>query len=222
MARFSRRVPVNIELQGTLTLQRAKAYAAANLGDPDLNPSRVAAAVGVSLRRLQELFRDDGGNLAAWIWQLRLEKAAQRLSDPAYLHLQVGEARRRPVDRQACLRENETYAKRDQDRGDHEAGDDELEQKGRPFEPLAESQAAHDRHHDRRDHDHQTQDERAAETAPDVADCLLLKEVVEPVKRHAPHREGEATFRSLKAQDRDGDGGTVKEKQEQPKDRGQR
>jgi AraC-like DNA-binding protein len=78
-------------LQGTLTLQRAKAYAAANLGDPDLNPSRVAAAVGVSLRRLQELFRDDGRNLAAWIWQLRLEKAAQRLSDPAYLHLQVGE-----------------------------------------------------------------------------------------------------------------------------------
>ncbi len=78
-------------LHGTLTVQRAKAHIAANLGDPELDPSQVAAAVGVSLRHLQTLFREDGRNVAAWIWQRRLETAAQRLSDPACLHLQVGE-----------------------------------------------------------------------------------------------------------------------------------
>ena len=77
-------------LHGTLIVQRAKAYVAANLGDPDLDPAQVAAAVGVSLRHLQALFRDYGRNVAAWIWQQRLELAAQRLSDPACLHLPLG------------------------------------------------------------------------------------------------------------------------------------
>ncbi|MBE7200230.1 MAG: helix-turn-helix domain-containing protein [Parafilimonas terrae] len=78
-------------LHGTLIVQRARAYVAAHFGDPALGPAEVAAAVGVSLRHLQTLFREDGHNIAAWIWQLRLEKAAQRLSDPACLHLQLGE-----------------------------------------------------------------------------------------------------------------------------------
>ncbi|MCJ2136491.1 helix-turn-helix domain-containing protein [Methylobacterium sp. J-026] len=78
-------------LHGTLTVQRAKAYVAANLGDPNLDPSQVAAAMGVSLRHLQALFRADGRNIAGWIWQRRLEMAAQRLSDPACLNVQVGE-----------------------------------------------------------------------------------------------------------------------------------
>ncbi|MBE7199889.1 MAG: helix-turn-helix domain-containing protein [Parafilimonas terrae] len=78
-------------LHGTLIVQRARAYVAAHFGDPGLGPADVAAAVGVSLRHLQTLFREDGHNIAAWIWQLRLEKAAQRLSDPACLHLQLGE-----------------------------------------------------------------------------------------------------------------------------------
>lgn len=78
-------------LQGTLIVQRAKAYVAANLGDTNLDPAQVAAAVGVSLRQLQALFRGEGLNVAAWIWQRRLETAAQRLADPACLPLQVGE-----------------------------------------------------------------------------------------------------------------------------------
>ena len=78
-------------LHGTLIVQRAKAYVAANLGDPNLDPSQVAAAAGVSLRHLQALFQADGRNIAAWIWQRRLEMAAQRLSDPACLNVQVGE-----------------------------------------------------------------------------------------------------------------------------------
>lgn len=78
-------------LHGTLIVQRAKAYIAANLGAPDLGPSQVAASVGVSLRHLQELFREDGRNIAAWIWQRRLEKAARQLSDPGCFHVPVGE-----------------------------------------------------------------------------------------------------------------------------------
>ena len=78
-------------LQGTLVIQRAKAHVAAHLGDTDLDPTQVAAAVGVSLRHLQALFRAEGLNIAAWIWERRLEAAAQRLSDPACLALQVGE-----------------------------------------------------------------------------------------------------------------------------------
>ena len=78
-------------LQGTLVIQRAKAHVAAHLGDTDLDPTQVAAAVGVSLRHLQALFRAEGLNVAAWIWERRLEAAAQRLSDPACLALQVGE-----------------------------------------------------------------------------------------------------------------------------------
>ncbi|GJE58141.1 Transcriptional activator NphR [Methylobacterium trifolii] len=78
-------------LHGTLIVQRAKAYVAANFRDPDLDPSQVAAAVGVSLRHLQTLFREHGRNVAAWIWQRRIETAAQRLSDPASLHVPLSD-----------------------------------------------------------------------------------------------------------------------------------
>ncbi|MFK5595863.1 helix-turn-helix domain-containing protein [Methylobacterium sp. HMF5984] len=68
-------------LAGTLLIQRAKAYVAANLGDPTLDPSQLAIAMGVSLRRLQQLFQEHGENIGSWIWQRRLELAASRLSD---------------------------------------------------------------------------------------------------------------------------------------------
>ena len=78
-------------LHRTLTVQRAKAHIEANLNNPDLDPPQVAAAVGVSLRSLQELFREHGHNVSAWIWQRRLENAGRRLSDPAWLHVRIGE-----------------------------------------------------------------------------------------------------------------------------------
>jgi AraC family transcriptional regulator, positive regulator of tynA and feaB len=78
-------------LHGTLILHRANAHIAAHFGDPELDPPQVAAAAGVSLRHLQELFRQEGRNVAASIWLRRLETAARRLTDPACLHMQVGE-----------------------------------------------------------------------------------------------------------------------------------
>ncbi|GJD73452.1 helix-turn-helix domain-containing protein [Methylobacterium goesingense] len=85
--RLAREVPS--PLHGTVVVQRAKAYIEAHLGDPTLDPRRLAEGVGVSLRRLQELFHDQGRHIADWIWQRRLEVAAERLTDPGTRHLTI-------------------------------------------------------------------------------------------------------------------------------------
>ncbi|MCJ2058429.1 helix-turn-helix domain-containing protein [Methylobacterium sp. J-048] len=77
-------------LHGTVVVQRAKAHVEANLGDPTLDPPRLAAAVGVSLRRLQELFHEHGQHISDWIWQRRLQMAAKRLTNPGCRHLSLG------------------------------------------------------------------------------------------------------------------------------------
>jgi AraC family transcriptional regulator, positive regulator of tynA and feaB len=77
-------------LHGTVIVQRAKAYVEANLGDPALDPPQIAAALGISLRWLQELFQERGQHVADWIWQRRLETAALRLTDPGRAHMAVG------------------------------------------------------------------------------------------------------------------------------------
>jgi AraC family transcriptional regulator, positive regulator of tynA and feaB len=78
-------------LRGSLIVQRAKSYISANFSDPRIGPAEVASAAGVSLRQLQMLFRENGDNIAAWIWQRRLEMASRRLSDPGCSHLSLGE-----------------------------------------------------------------------------------------------------------------------------------
>lgn len=87
--RLAHETPKNI--QGVLIFQRALAHIEAHLGDLNLDPARLAAAVGVSLRHLQALFREQDRNIADWIWRRRLETAAQRLADPGFAHLAVGE-----------------------------------------------------------------------------------------------------------------------------------
>jgi AraC-like DNA-binding protein len=86
--RLARDVPG--PLHGTVVVQRAKAYIEAHLGDPTLDPRRLAEAIGVSLRRLQELFHAQGHHISDWIWQRRLEVAAERLTDPGTRHLTIG------------------------------------------------------------------------------------------------------------------------------------
>lgn len=77
-------------LAGTILVQRARAYVEANLGDPTLDPPQLAIAMGVSLRRLQQLFQERERNISDWIWQRRLEVAAVRLADPGSVHLSIG------------------------------------------------------------------------------------------------------------------------------------
>ncbi|SFL26318.1 helix-turn-helix domain-containing protein [Methylobacterium pseudosasicola] len=86
--RMARDVP--LPLSGSVLVQRAKAYVEAHLGDPDLDPRHLAAAVGVSLHRLEDLFHERGQQVSDWIWQRRLEVAADRLADPACAHLTLG------------------------------------------------------------------------------------------------------------------------------------
>lgn len=86
--RLAQEVPRSIH--GNATFQRARAYIAAHLSDTDLDPPQLAAAVGVSLRRLQELFHERGQHISDYIWGRRLEAAAKRLSDPACGHLSIG------------------------------------------------------------------------------------------------------------------------------------
>ncbi|TXN73838.1 helix-turn-helix domain-containing protein [Methylobacterium sp. WL18] len=81
---------VSRPLHGTVVVQRAKAHVEAHLGDPTLDPPQLAAAMGVSLRRLQELFHERGQHISDWIWQRRLEAAAKRLADPGCAHLPIG------------------------------------------------------------------------------------------------------------------------------------
>lgn len=77
-------------LSGSVVVQRAKAHVEANLSDPTLDPCQLAAAVGVSSRRLQELFHERGQHVFDWIWRRRLEVAADRLADPACAHVTIG------------------------------------------------------------------------------------------------------------------------------------
>ncbi|MEH3061589.1 MAG: helix-turn-helix domain-containing protein [Methylobacterium radiotolerans] len=86
--RMAQEVPRSIH--GNVTVQRAKAYIEAHLGDPNLDPPRLAAAMGVSLRRLQELFHERGRHISDYIWGRRLEVAAKRLTDPACAALSIG------------------------------------------------------------------------------------------------------------------------------------
>ena len=55
------------------------------------------------------------------------------------------------------------------------------------------------------EHHQQAEHDRAAEAAPDIANRLGLEHLVEPVQRHALHREGHASARTLKAEDAGGD-----------------
>ncbi|MGU3544823.1 helix-turn-helix domain-containing protein [Methylobacterium sp. A52T] len=86
--RLAQEVPRSIH--GNATVQRAKAYIEAHMSETALDPPQLAAAVGVSLRRLQELFHERGRHISDYIWGRRLEAAAARLADPACAHLSIG------------------------------------------------------------------------------------------------------------------------------------
>jgi AraC-like DNA-binding protein len=55
----------------------------ANLGDPGLTPTTLAAAHHMSLRSLHALFEQHEATVAGWIRHRRLERTRQDLVDPA-------------------------------------------------------------------------------------------------------------------------------------------
>jgi AraC-like DNA-binding protein len=54
-----------------------------HLADPDLNPERIAATLGISTRYVYKLFAADNTTVAAWIRARRLQRCARDLADPA-------------------------------------------------------------------------------------------------------------------------------------------
>lgn len=63
-------------------LQRARRYILNHLAEPGLSPAIVAAALGVSVRYLQQMFHAEGTSPLRWVQELRLAQAARLLSDP--------------------------------------------------------------------------------------------------------------------------------------------
>lgn len=93
IASFAERLALHVpqSLQGTVIVQRAKAQVEAKFHDPSFDPPQLAAALGISLRRLQQLFHEQNVSISNWIWRQRLEAAARRLADPGHTHLSIGE-----------------------------------------------------------------------------------------------------------------------------------
>ncbi len=63
-------------------IERIKEYVDAHLGDPDLTPARVAAALYISPRHLHNVFAGTETSAARWIRARRIEMCRRDLSDP--------------------------------------------------------------------------------------------------------------------------------------------
>jgi len=71
--------------------QRACQWIDARARDPQTSPALVAAALGISVRYLQELFRDQVLAPSERIWRRRLELARLDLTDPRQAALSIGQ-----------------------------------------------------------------------------------------------------------------------------------
>ena len=72
-------------------LIRAKSFIRAALSDPDLDRNRVAAEIGMSVRRLNDIFAKEETSIASFIRTARLEKAAEELTDPRFAARSISE-----------------------------------------------------------------------------------------------------------------------------------
>nr|WP_083976019.1 helix-turn-helix domain-containing protein [Herbidospora sakaeratensis] len=63
-------------------LLRITSYIEAHLGDPGLDPARIAAAHYISTRYLHKLFSAESTTVAAWIRTRRLDRCVRDLRDP--------------------------------------------------------------------------------------------------------------------------------------------
>ncbi|WP_428669394.1 helix-turn-helix domain-containing protein [Roseibium sp.] len=72
-------------------LLRTKAWIASQLGNPDLDRTMVAAAMGLSVRRLNSVFAKEGSSLSGFIRVKRLDAAAADLRDKRCSGLTVSE-----------------------------------------------------------------------------------------------------------------------------------
>jgi AraC-like DNA-binding protein len=64
-------------------LLNIQSFIEANLGDPELDPERIAGASFISTRYLHKLFEAEGTSVCRWIRTTRLERCRRDLLDPA-------------------------------------------------------------------------------------------------------------------------------------------
>jgi AraC-like DNA-binding protein len=68
----------------------AKSFIDAQLGDPDLNTSTIAAAHHITPRYLQKLFKAEDLTVAGWIRTRRLQRCRRDLEDPRQCSVSIG------------------------------------------------------------------------------------------------------------------------------------
>jgi AraC-like DNA-binding protein len=64
-------------------LLNVQSFIELNLGDPELDPERIARATFISTRYLHKLFEAEGTSVCRWIRETRLERCRRDLLDPA-------------------------------------------------------------------------------------------------------------------------------------------
>jgi AraC-like DNA-binding protein len=64
-------------------LLNVQSFIEANLGDPELDPERIARSTFISTRYLHKLFEAEGTSVCRWIRGSRLERCRRDLLDPA-------------------------------------------------------------------------------------------------------------------------------------------
>jgi AraC-like DNA-binding protein len=68
--------------QKRVRFESIAAYVDAHLHDPDLSPSRIAAANFISVRYLHAIFSESGETVGSWMRTRRLDRCARDLRDP--------------------------------------------------------------------------------------------------------------------------------------------
>lgn len=72
-------------------LYRARALIEENLHNPQLDRAQIARAMGISVRYLQEIFRQENDTVVDWIWSRRLERCRRDLCDPLLANRSISE-----------------------------------------------------------------------------------------------------------------------------------
>lgn len=75
--------PLPLTEYRSLALLRVKDVVERHLSDPRLGPDMVAAELKLSPRYINQLLEAEDTSLARYIWQRRIERAAEQLRDPA-------------------------------------------------------------------------------------------------------------------------------------------
>jgi len=85
----ARQRPVRRQEADNLPNARIRSFIEAHLAHPDLGPSHIAAACGITTRQLHRLFKVTPWSSRSWIRYQRLERCRADLEDTAMSHLSI-------------------------------------------------------------------------------------------------------------------------------------